>query len=357
MGLFDFLHKPKQDTRSSIEQIAKGRDRKQKEDILLYGASIYGTFRHSDNSLTDLVKASVIIPTESGTYLFYNQTYICFEIPHDRTDLIQAVVSKIAGLQLSNDSYTYIGRAYDDYDIRLQPPTATINSYVDRINLELQEELQQERKEWEQQEQQRLQEEAIKREEKNKILDKELKEHKLKLLQNINNPKLKKAQIPSYRNVQNFDGTDMRTGEVLRLRGVQLKDRDENNFVYVAELNSTPSEHDVEFVNTTEFGVPVVFTLPYNFQDLLGDFIDPQQKQIIVKAVLTLLSQGYYNHLLPDGKWDTRILHDIGGVDREGKIFPHIRGKATDTLMNKITNLQRQYYSQKQSREEQDFDY
>lgn len=355
MGLFDFLHKPKQDTKNSIEQIAK--DRTQKEDIFLYGASIYGTFKHSDNSLTDLIKASVIIPTESGTYIFDDQTYICFEIPHNRTDLIQTVVSKIAGLQLSNNSYTYVGRAYDEYDIRFQPPTATVNSYVDKINLELQKKLQQERMEWEQKEQQRLQEEAIKREEKNKILDKELEEHKLKLLQNINNPILKKARFSSYRDVQNFDGTDMKTGEVLRLRSVQLKDRDENNFVYIAKLNSTPSEFDVEFVNTTEFGVPVVFTIPYNFQDLLGDVIDPQQKQTIVKAVLTLLSQGYYDHLLPNGKWDTRILHDIGGVDKEGRIFPHIRGKAADTLMNKITSLQRQYYSQKQAREEQDFDY
>lgn len=357
MGLFDFLHKPKQDTRSSIEQIAKGREKVQEEGALLYGVSIYGTFRHSDNTMTDLIKASVIIPTQSGTYFFDNQTYICFEIPHNRNDLIQTVISKIAGLQLSDQKYTYVGRAYDEYDIRLQPPTATINMHVDKINLELQEKLQQERMQWEQREQKRLQDEEIKRAEQNKIAAKAQEEHRLNLLQNINSPILKKAKIPSYRNVQNFDGTDMKTGEVLRLRGVQLKDRDENNFVYIAELNSTPSEYDVEFVNTSEFGVPVVFTLPYNFQDLLGDFIDPQQRQTLVKAVLTLLSQGYYDHLLPNGKWDTRILHDIGGVDKEGKIFPHIRGKATDSLINKITNLQRQYYSQKQAKEEQDIDY
>ena len=77
-------------------------------------------------------------------------------------------------------------------------------------------------------------------------------------------------------------------------------------------------------------------------------------KTYFIKSILILLSQGYYNHLLPDGKWDTRILHDIGGVDKDGKIYPHIRGKAHEDLMNKITKLQREYYSQKQAREDQD---
>ena len=357
MGLFDFLHKPKQDTKNSIEQIAKERDRTQEEDIFLYGASVYGTFKHSDNSLTDLIQASVIIPTESGTYMFDDQTYICFEIPHNRIDLIQIVISKIAGLQLSDQKYTYVGRAYDEYDIRLQPPTDTINRFVEKINLELQEKIQYERMMCEQKKQNRLQEEAIKRAEKNKRESEILERQRLKLLQNINNPILKKENTPLYGKVQNFDGTDMKTGKVLRIRRVQLRDREENNFVYIAELNSTHSETDMEFADSTEIGVPVVFTIPYNIEDLFGDFLDSQQRQTLVKSVLTLLSQGYYDHLLPDGRWDTRILHDIGGIDKEGKIFPHIRGKSTDTLINIITNLQRQYYSKKQAREEQDFDY
>lgn len=357
MGIFDFLHKPKKDIRSSIEQIAKGKEERQEDKVLLYGASIYETFKHSDNSLTDLIRASVIIPTEDGTYLFNNQTYICFEIPHNRNDLIQTVISKLSGLQLSDEKYTYVGRAYDEYDIRLQPPTATVNKYVEKINLELQEQLQHERIEWEQKEQKRLQSEAIKRAEQNKRDAELLEKQRLQLLQNTNNPILKKAELPSNSNMQNLNGTDMKTGEVLRIRKLQLKDIDGENYIYTSQLDSVPSEHTMEIINSTEIGVPVVFTLPYNIKDILGDSLTPQQKQDMVRSVLTLLSQGYYDHLLPNGQWDTRILHDIGGIDKEGKIFPHIRGKANDMLINKITNLQRQYYSQKHVKEDQDLDY
>ena len=133
---------------------------------------------------------------------------------------------------------------------------------------------------------------------------------------------------------------------------MQLKDSDLQDYIYTASISTTPNETDAELL-TSEIGVPVVFTLPSKIEEMLANK-NPNQRQIFIKSILTLLSQGYYNHLLPDGKWDTRILHDIGGIDKDGKIYPHIRGKAQENLINKITKLQREYYSKKQEREDQD---
>lgn len=354
MGLLDFLHKPKQDTKSSIEQVASNQRRiaEQYNDIILYGARVYGSFRHRDNTMSDLIAASVIEPTESGTYIYNDQKYICFEVPHGRNDLIQKMVSQLNGISLTYDSYTYVGRAYDEYDIRMQPPTATVNRYVEELTKELQAEIQQERLKWQQKEQERQKAEAIKRAKEQENYAKEMQAYRNEMANNINNPKLKDVSFKSSGNIKSYDGTDMKTGEVLRIRGMKLRDKDLEDYIYTASINSTPNETDVELL-TPEVGVPVVFTLPSRLEDILAEQ-NPAQRQTFIKSILTLLSQGYYNHLINDGQWDTRILHDIGGVDKDGKIYPHIRGKAHEDLINKITKLQREYYSQKQAREDQD---
>ena len=354
MGLFDFLHKPKQNTKSSIEQVASDQSRVEKRynDTILYGARLYGSFRHSDGTMSDLISVSVVEPTESGTYIYNNQKYICFEVPHGRNDLIQKMVSQLNGISLTYDRYTYVGRAYDEYDIRMQPPTATVNRYVEELTKELQAQIQQERLKWQQKEQERLEAEKVKREIEQKRYAEEMQAYRNKIANNLNNPTLKDTSFSLYDNVKNYNGTDMKTGEVLRIRGMQLRDRDLEDYIYTASINSTPNETDIELL-APEVGVPVVFTLPSRLEDILADQ-NPAQRQTFIKSILTLLSQGYYNHLLPDGKWDTRILHDIGGVDKDGKMYPHIRGKAHEDLMNKITKLQREYYSQKQAREDQD---
>ena len=354
MGLFNFLHKPKQDTKSSIEQVANNQRKvvEQYGNIILYGARVYESFSHRDGTISDLISASIIEPTHSGTYIFSNQKYICFEVPHGRNDLIQKMVSQLNGIRLSYDRYTYIGRAYDEYDIRMQPPTATVNKYVEELTKELQAQIQLERLKWQQKEQERLEAEKVKREIEQKRYAEEMQAYRNKMANNINNPTLKDTSFSLYDNVKNYNGTDMKTGEVLRIRGMQLRDRDLEDYIYTASINSTPNETDIELL-APEVGVPVVFTLPSRLEDILADQ-NPAQRQTFIKSILILLSQGYYNHLLPDGKWDTRILHDIGGIDKDGKIYPHIRGKAQENLINKITKLQREYYSQKQAREDQD---
>lgn len=354
MGLFDFLHRPKQNTKSSVEQVASEQSRVEKRynDTILYGARLYGSFRHSDGTMSDLISASVIEPTESGTYIYNNQKYICFEVPHGRNDLIQKMVSQLNGISLTYDRYTYVGRAYDEYDIRMQPPTATVNRYVEELTKELQAQIQQERLKWQQKEQERLEAEKIKRAKDEENYVREMQKKKNELLKNINNPKLEDVSSKSSGNVKSYDGTDMKTGKVLRIRGLRLRDTNLADYIYTASLTSTPNKTDVE-VLSSEVGVPVIFTLPSKLEDFLSTQ-SPEQRQVYVNSILTLLSKGYYNHLLPDGKWDTRILHDIGGVDKDGKIYPHIRGKAHEDLMNKITKLQREYYSQKQAREGQD---
>ena len=45
------------------------------------------------------------------------------------------------GIELNEKSYTYLGRAYSEEDIRLQPPTAVVNEQIGKLNEKLLEEI------------------------------------------------------------------------------------------------------------------------------------------------------------------------------------------------------------------------
>ena len=70
-----------------------------------------------------------------------------------------------------------------------------------------------------------------------------------------------------------------------------------------------------------------------------------------MKAVLRLLSEGHRNNYTKDGKFDVSSLHDIGGIDKEGNILENTTEKVSPAIMNKIAQLQSEYFEKRNDME------
>lgn len=144
MGLFDFLHRPSgKNTQEVIKEVEKiptmmsiyREDGTQTEVLNVEEAQ---KFRHSDGSISSLISARVIHVNQGDTIYLDAADPICFEIPEGRYDLAKELITRFTGMytgiELNEKSYTYLGRAYSEEDIRLQPPTAVVNEQIGKLN-------------------------------------------------------------------------------------------------------------------------------------------------------------------------------------------------------------------------------
>ena len=107
----------------------------------------------------------------------------------------------------------------------------------------------------------------------------------------------------------NYDGVNIETGDVLRIRNVNKVGKDgSGTYLYSAYIDNTPNEHDVEVLGKTPMGFPVCFELPKRLEDIVRD---GDLKEI--RQVLQLLSNGrnFENH---------KQLNYIGGIDKNGQV-------------------------------------
>ena len=140
MGLFDFLHKPtSKDSREEIK-IASTMpsmitiQRENGMETTAFSLNVVQRIKHRDGSISCLVSAKVLDNREGDTIFFDSGNPICFEIPEGRMDLAKSIIERNTGMQLNQSSYTYVGRAYNEEDIRLQPPSAVINNEIGKLN-------------------------------------------------------------------------------------------------------------------------------------------------------------------------------------------------------------------------------
>jgi len=357
MGLFDFISKPKNDVKNTIQETADRSNQQQnyldihtgEHWITLYGRKVINRIQHSDGTITNLIEAKVIVVPRGGTMLIGNATPICFEAPDGLDEsAIKNLISQIGYMQLSKNSYTYVGRIYNNYDIRMQPPTNAVNNLVVNLTQKLQQEIKQK------EEQQRIENEArIKADKEKEILRtqesikkneeyiKAMEEQKQK---NIMNPVIKKMSSVSPA-IGNYNGTDMVNGQVLRIRDAVLQDKDRaGTYIYSARLSTTQRETDFEYYDGTHC-VTVVFTLPYKLSDILDSQYDIQTKEAYKRAILTALSNGCHSHMPNELTYDDRALFDIGGID---KYCRQVSSKRENGIISdKIAKLQRKYEIEK----------
>ena len=360
MGLFDFLHRPSgKNTQEVIKEVEKmptmmsiyREDGTQTEVLNIEEAQ---KFRHSDGSISSLISARVIHVNQGDTIYLDAADPICFEIPEGRYDLVKELITRFTGMytgiELNEKSYTYLGRAYSEEDIRLQPPTAAVSEQIGKLNEKLLEEITNKRLKkcfiMEMREKAEI-EKSIKRQKNDKKINSEFA-NKIKL--RMENPFIK-GGLDKFQ-AEQYDGVNLTNGEILRIRAVNKITKDASGrYVYTAQLASTSDEKDVELFSP-DVKVPVVFTLPYILNDIVNTEYEATYKKQLEKAVLDLLSNGYQKNITPEGECDVSELHDIGGINKDGSVIENSQENGvSQVVISKIVELQGEYIKQRRMRE------
>lgn len=360
MGLFDFLHRPSEEnTQEEVKEVEKMPTtmsiyREDGTQTEVFDIEKIQKSRHSDESISSLISARVIHVNQGDTIYLDAADPICFEIPEGRYDLAKELITRFTGMytgiELNEKSYTYLGRAYSEEDIRLQPPTAAVNEQIGKLNEKLLEEITNKRLKkcfiMEMREKAEI-EKSIKRQKNDKKINSEFA-NKIKL--RMENPFIK-GGLDKFQ-AEQYDGVNLTNGEILRIRAVNKITKDASGrYVYTAQLASTSDEKDVELFSP-DVKVPVVFTLPYILNDIVNTEYEATYKKQLERAVLELLSAGYKKNLTPEGKCDVSTLHDIGGINKDGSVIENSpENGVSQVVISKIVELQGEYIKQRRMRE------
>lgn len=120
--------------------------------------------------------------------------------------------------------------------------------------------------------------------------------------------KLGTGEQESYVDYSNYDGTNVNTGEILRIRRMEKLGKDETGrYLYRAYLENVRHEWDAEMMDSN--AVPVCFSIDKRAEDILKEN-NPAEKQQFFK----LLSQEKIF------KNNNDYMNYIGAMDRQGNI-------------------------------------
>lgn len=354
MGLFDFVKKPTQDTQKEIKQanfmpnmitIQNG----EKKNIV-FDIKVEKKFRHRDGSISCLVSAKIVEGRDGDTIMFPAGQPICFEVPEGRTDLVREILENNKAIQLNDMSYSYIGRAKSEENISSQMPSEAILTEITNLNQRLVKEMERQQVDSQRRQLERQNREAKEQQELLQKLEMSKQEEKREKQEIINNPFLRGGIDRDKR--EEYDGVNLVNGEYLRVRDVAKVGKDlAGTYLYTARLSSVVDQSAAENFDVPA-GVPVTFSLPYRLNDIVNSEYDDSYKSQLIQGVLQMLSNGYEGHLTKGEQWDESRLHDIGGIDKNGKHIENTREKVSSGITEKIRALQQEYV--RNNKEEQE---
>ncbi len=343
-------------------------------EILLYGVSDKGQVTHRNGEKTRL-KMARIIKNRIGDAVFGDEaSYIAFELPEDvelSEDIIHMVMTQFdQESMMKNERSYYLGRLVQDQRMYgFGNKSVAIETSVRKIVAETDRERAEQIKR-NNEENARL--EASRAEEFRKKARADAEAYNEEMMRER---AARKAE-PYLRNTGplnakgNYDGINLKTGDILRLRAVQKVGKDgSGTYLYSTYVNSTFNEYDAEmFYDGEPAGVPVCFTLDKRLEDIVKEGNIEE-----IRAVLTLLSSvenfqnrgelayiggiNRNNHILMPNIVDGQLL-DMGRTDNYGQ-SGYNQGKLTGeyfpstAIGMKIKAMQEEYARRYQEKQEQ----
>lgn len=345
MGLFYFVKKPTQNTQNEIKRVNVMPNivtiQNEENSKIVFDIKVEKRFIHRDGSKSCLVSAKVAEGRDGDAIIFSNGKPICFEVPDGRTDLVKEILENNKTVQLNDMSYSYIGRAKSEENISSQMPSQAIITEIEKLNQKLLEETERKRIDSQRKQAEIKQRESKEQQELLQRLEMRKQKENRERKTVIENPFLKGGIGRD--KIEEYDGVNLSNGEYLRVRGVKKVGKDlAGTYLYTARLNSVTDQSAAERLDISE-GIPVAFSLPYRLNDIVNSKYDDSYKSQLIQGILQMLSNGYEGHLTKGGQWDESRLHDIGGIDKNGKHIENTRDKVSSGITEKIRALQQEY--------------
>lgn len=314
--------------------------------IFITQLELKGKVTHHDGTITNLMIARIMKYRENDTIFIDESDYVAFELP-EGCEPIQEIMEAIAfyyerqkQIQQSSKNQYYLGRlSQTSQGYILNRKSETVEKFVTNMiereelarrtqkekNMAISETAKQEK---EKQFRQQIQEEADKYAEKLQRVKEERKK----------SPKFVSVGVIEHdgKLYENYDGVDLITGDILRLRKVDKIGKDgSGTYLYSAYLSKTENEYDVEFLDDST-GYPVCFEMSKRLSD-----IDSKNTQELF-SILTMFSD-------PRNFENQEQLTYIGEFDKKGQINRN-KQSSSNAIRLKIQSMQKEYETLRQQR-------
>lgn len=352
MGLFDKLlgKKPQSNKVKEISDLKNySKDLQSGDQVSIDSLSRLGTITHRDSSQTELILGRIIKIQDGYTIMNDEQDYIAFELPKGQK-ITEEVLLSVAeqydidkSLGQISGKTCYLGRVEETRDgVIIGNKSASVEKMikqrVDSIESQRQNSLQESY--------QRNQVERLRAEE---MVVQQIDEMKREDLERMSNERSARLSSPSLQYTgrmavgkkvyMDYDGVDMQTGDILRLRKVDKVCKNEKGqYLYTAYINSVEHDHDADMFN--DEGEPegslVAFVLPGRLEDFVNSGNSEQ-----IKTILNLLSRG--RNIAKAGQ-----MTYIGQIDERGAISQEV------AIASMVSRIQ-QDYSMRKARNNKNF--
>ncbi len=346
MGLFDKLLSKKETNKNQQQEPQRQYSMRTKEDdqkILVYDIFEQGRVRHRNDEITKLMIARITKYSENDTIYFDYSDYIAFELPlgeQINKELMEDVMRIYDRESQQGENSYYLGRATKGSEgYQFGSKSDAVEKMVARtVEKELEE-------------RQRIYEERRKKlEERNKKYRAEISRSARE------NIEMRKREIEARKahpflqsqgvypdgktSVESYDGININTGDILRIRGVNKVGKDgSGTYLYSAYIYNTPNQTDVEFFDITPLAYPICFELPKRLEDIVKSG-NPKE----IQSVLKLLSD-------PKNFEDKERLSYIGEIGRDGQVHRN-EESSSNAIRLKINEMQKKFALEVQKRKQ-----
>lgn len=340
MGIFNWRKKEqniKKEPKASYD--VKSRDGI--NNVFLSGINKVGEISHRNKEITKLIMGRITKHREDDAIYFDAMDHIGFELPSGQDlndEIMQAVIRQydIEARQGNQDKAYYIGRLQQSeqgyyFDNKSRVVEGMVNDIAERVTKERSDQIQK------QQEENRKMQEDKERQFRDSVsssansymerMQKVREERKAN--PTLKNPFKTRGKAKDY---DNYDGVDLTTGDILRIRKVDKVGKDgSGTYLYSAYLNRTPNEDDVEMFDVEDpMGYPVCFELPRRLADIVKEGNISE-----ITQVLTMLSD-------ERNFQDMEQLTYIGEIDKDGQVNRR-EESLSSAIQLRIEAMQREY--------------
>lgn len=333
MGLFNNLKNKNENQPNKEERkVYSMPSQNYGEQVIVLNIEKINSIMHRNGETTDLFIARILKQNPGETIYVDNTDYIAFEIPQDieiNDEIMQIVMKKydqnpeeyIGRLIKSSNEYIFGNKSSKVDDLVQQTIQQNIQRKIDRYEKS--------RLEHDKMEKNKRQE-FLKKIESRGYLEKLEEEKNMR----IQSPILKRLAIPSEMQkskYSNYDGVNLETGDILRLRRVDKVGKDgSGTYLYSAYISNTPNEYDVEMIGDVSIGIPVCFELQKRLEDIVSD----GNINEIVQVLKLLSDKENFKH--------PEQLTYIGEVDKNGQV--NRREESTSSAIQlAIIKMQKQF--------------
>lgn len=230
--------------------------------------------------ISTIVKARVLEYMPGEVMILDSSDYIVFEIPEGKEinqEMISCIIQNyyMQRPYMVKDEYTYLGRMFEnENEYIMGEKNNTVSTYVKnnmnpnvkREKEELMAKLNQRYQESTQRDMEDFKQSVDARD--------YLRKQQETRNQRIQNPAIEYIDMPVVNGkvYENYDGININTGEILRLRKMDKLGKDKNgNYLYSGYIYNTENTHDVESLNLDRqpMGSYVCFELPRRLSDIV----------------------------------------------------------------------------------------